>query len=351
MNILKILTPKRIVGNVGERAARRYLRRHGYKILETNLVSGDNEVDIIARRKNVIAYVEFKTRNVEIYAGSFVRDIDERAEITAVTITELATLYDKAREAGDTATCIRIAEVYNALGQNDSFDDSMINNSEAVYNYSYAQAFVVATGAIDAADTYANRREAVANIDRYKSFVPEDNELFDSEGKYIQTDGIDETLAKELQKARVALEKERATLDAIRQNSVVFIEILLGQTVETPEEGDPIQIPAYNYAWVDFDREILPYYERLNLLFDDESKNTDFYKGMEMIFNQTKDAFTKLGVSPIDAVGQEFNPDFHNAVMHIDDEAYGENTVVEEFQKGYIYHDKVIRYSMVKVAN
>ncbi len=96
---------------------------------------------------------------------------------------------------------------------------------------------------------------------------------------------------------------------------------------------------------------VLDNFERAMASFDEENKGTDFYKGMEMIFNQTKDAFTKLGVSPIEAVGAEFNPELHNAVMHIDDDAYGENIIVEEFQKGYTYHDKVIRYSMVKVAN
>ena len=58
-----------------------------------------------------------------------------------------------------------------------------------------------------------------------------------------------------------------------------------------------------------------------------------------------------LEVKPIEAVGQEFNPDFHNAVMHVDDESIEANIVVEEFQKGYMYRDSVIRHSMVKVAN
>ena len=53
----------------------------------------------------------------------------------------------------------------------------------------------------------------------------------------------------------------------------------------------------------------------------------------------------------IEAVGQEFNPDFHNAVMHVEDESVGENIVVEEFQKGYLYRENVVRHSMVKVAN
>ena len=58
-----------------------------------------------------------------------------------------------------------------------------------------------------------------------------------------------------------------------------------------------------------------------------------------------------MGVKPIEAVGQEFNPDLHNAVMHVEDEEVGENIVVEEFQKGYMYRESVVRYSMVKVAN
>ena len=56
-------------------------------------------------------------------------------------------------------------------------------------------------------------------------------------------------------------------------------------------------------------------------------------------------------MKPIEAVGKEFNPDFHNAVMHVEDDEQGENVVIEEFQKGYMYHDSVVRHSMVKVAN
>ena len=59
----------------------------------------------------------------------------------------------------------------------------------------------------------------------------------------------------------------------------------------------------------------------------------------------------EAGVKPIEAVGQEFNTDFHNAVMHVEDESFGENIVAEEFQKGYMYRDSVVRHSMVKVAN
>lgn len=80
-------------------------------------------------------------------------------------------------------------------------------------------------------------------------------------------------------------------------------------------------------------------------------KEDSFVTGMEMIYKQMMTTFETIGVKPIEAVGQEFNPDLHNAVMHVEDEEVGENIVVEEFQKGYTYRDSVVRHSMVKVAN
>ncbi|SES74858.1 molecular chaperone GrpE [Pseudobutyrivibrio sp. C4] len=76
-----------------------------------------------------------------------------------------------------------------------------------------------------------------------------------------------------------------------------------------------------------------------------------FADGMLMIYKQLLTTLEEAGVKPIEAVGKEFNPDFHNAVMHVEDEEVGENIVVEEFQKGYMYNDSVVRHSMVKVAN
>ena len=76
-----------------------------------------------------------------------------------------------------------------------------------------------------------------------------------------------------------------------------------------------------------------------------------FADGMLMIYKQLLTTLEEIGVKPIEAVGQEFNPDFHNAVMHVEDEEVGENIVVEEFQKGYMMNDSVVRHSMVKVAN
>ena len=76
-----------------------------------------------------------------------------------------------------------------------------------------------------------------------------------------------------------------------------------------------------------------------------------FVSGMDMVYKQTIKMLEDLQVKPIEAVGSEFNPEFHNAVMHVEDDSQGENIIVEEFEKGYTYRDVVIRHSMVKVAN
>ena len=83
----------------------------------------------------------------------------------------------------------------------------------------------------------------------------------------------------------------------------------------------------------------------------EEEKEDPFVKGMEQIYKQLMTTLEGIGVKPIEAVGNEFDPDFHNAVMHVEDEEVGENIIVEEFQKGYMYRDSVVRHSMVKVAN
>jgi molecular chaperone GrpE len=72
---------------------------------------------------------------------------------------------------------------------------------------------------------------------------------------------------------------------------------------------------------------------------------------MEKVYRQMLTMMESIGVTAIEAVGKPFDPNFHNAVMHVEDEEAGENMVVEEFQKGYLYRDSVVRHSMVKVAN
>ena len=110
----------------------------------------------------------------------------------------------------------------------------------------------------------------------------------------------------------------------------------------------------YEIGAKDIIEKILPVidnFERGLAAVPEESKEDPFAEGMEKIYKQIMTTLEGVGVKPIEAVGQEFNPDFHNAVMHVEDEEAGENIITEEFQKGYMYHDSVVRHSMVKVAN
>ena len=110
----------------------------------------------------------------------------------------------------------------------------------------------------------------------------------------------------------------------------------------------------YEIGAKDIIEKILPVvdnFERGLGAVSEEQKEDSFVAGMEMIYKQIMTTLDSVGVKAIEAVGNEFDPDFHNAVMHVEDEEVGENIVVEEFQKGYTYRDTVVRHSMVKVAN
>ena len=110
----------------------------------------------------------------------------------------------------------------------------------------------------------------------------------------------------------------------------------------------------YEIGAKDIIEKILPIvdnFERGLSSMPEEEKSTPFAEGMEKIYKQLMTTLESIDVKPIEAVGKEFNPDFHNAVMHVEDEKLGENIIAEEFQKGYTYRDSVVRHSMVKVAN
>lgn len=92
-------------------------------------------------------------------------------------------------------------------------------------------------------------------------------------------------------------------------------------------------------------------FERGLLAVPEEEKDTPFVQGVELVYKQFMTALNELGVTPIEAVGQEFDPNLHNAVMMVDDDTLESGTVAEEMQKGYMYKESVVRHSMVKVVN
>ncbi len=91
--------------------------------------------------------------------------------------------------------------------------------------------------------------------------------------------------------------------------------------------------------------------ERGLAVLTDEQKEDAFAQGIDKVYKQLMATLEGMNVKPMESVGKEFDPNLHNAVMHVEDENVGENIVVEEFQKGYTYHDTVVRHAMVKVAN
>ncbi len=96
---------------------------------------------------------------------------------------------------------------------------------------------------------------------------------------------------------------------------------------------------------------ILPVVDNFERGLDSAPEGDSFADGMKMIYKQLMTSLEDAGVKEIEAEGEEFNPDYHNAVMHVEDEELGENVVVEVLQKGYMYNDTVLRHAMVKVAN
>ncbi len=108
---------------------------------------------------------------------------------------------------------------------------------------------------------------------------------------------------------------------------------------------------AYDYAVGNTVVELLPIVDNFERALKVESEDKAFYDGVTMIYKQFIGFLENINVVPIEAKEQVFDPKLHNAILHIEDDNYGESIVVEELQKGYLYKEKVIRHSMVKVAN
>ncbi|MBR5480064.1 MAG: nucleotide exchange factor GrpE [Clostridia bacterium] len=115
----------------------------------------------------------------------------------------------------------------------------------------------------------------------------------------------------------------------------------------TAKEKETLYGDAENTTIASF----LTVYDNLERALNTPTEDEAFYKGVEMIMNGFNETLAKLKVEVINPQGEAFDPNFHNAVMHVEDENFGENTVAEVFQKGFKRNDKVIRYAIVKVAN
>ena len=135
-------------------------------------------------------------------------------------------------------------------------------------------------------------------------------------------------------------------------------ETVIEDPVETEAEYDNFRrrttkekSEAYTNAKADAALKFLPVYDNLERALNQGTEDEAFLKGVEMTMTQLLDVLASLDIKPIEAVGQPFDPNLHNAVMHIEDENFGENTVAACFQTGFMMGEKVIRFAMVQVAN
>ena len=166
-------------------------------------------------------------------------------------------------------------------------------------------------------------------IDVVKGIEMLETALIESEKKL-------ETVTKELEDTKNTFQRTLAEYDNYRKRSA------------KEREG------VYADAYIDAIEQILPVLDNMEraLQYKDAQSDADnMSKGLEMIMKSFSEALAKMGVSEIKALGETFDPNLHNAILHIDDEQFGEGEIVEVFMKGYIKGDKVIRHSVVKVAN
>ena len=171
---------------------------------------------------------------------------------------------------------------------------------------------------------------------------------------------VEETVAPETQTEETAAPQEEtpdpllAELEALKDSLAKKEEQYLRLAAEYDNYRKRTQkekADTYQNAKGDAVLAFLPVYDNLERALKQETADEAYKKGVEMTMAGLKEVLTKLGVEEIPALGETFDPSVHNAVMHVEDEGAGENTVVEVFQAGFRTGEKVIRFAMVKVAN
>ena len=165
--------------------------------------------------------------------------------------------------------------------------------------------------------------------------------------KDVQTDDKKRFFGKKKDKKDKQIEDLTAQLDDLRKRNLAEFENFRKRTEK--EKSTMFDMGAKSVV-----EKLLPIIDNFERGFaglSEEQMSDPFVSGMDMVYKQLVKALADMGVEPIEAVGKPFDPNLHNAVMHVEDENLGENTVAQEFQKGYLYHGSVVRNSMVQVAN
>ena len=165
--------------------------------------------------------------------------------------------------------------------------------------------------------------------------------------KDVQTDDKKRFFGKKKDKKDKQIEDLTAQLDDLRKRNLAEFENFRKRTEK--EKSTMFDMGAKSVL-----EKLLPIIDNFERGFaglSEEQMSDPFVSGMDMVYKQLVKALADMGVEPIEAVGKPFDPNLHNAVMHVEDENLGENTVAQEFQKGYLYHGSGVRHSMVQVAN
>ena len=180
-----------------------------------------------------------------------------------------------------------------------------------------------------------------------KNETPEQDAILEEQGTVSPESKQEETCQEEPDPLLVELETLK---DQVAQQEEKYLRLAAeydNYRKRTAKEKESI--------WTDVKAEtaaaFLPVYDNLERALKQETADEAYKRGVEMTMTQLKEVLSKLGIQEIPAMGLPFDPNLHNAVMHIQDENFGENTVVEVFQTGFQCGEKMIRYSMVKVAN
>ena len=204
---------------------------------------------------------------------------------------------------------------------------------------------------------YNTEEEQISNQEEY---VEEPQQQEETE-ETSQEEGTEEAVAEETEQEEKTVEKKGLFGKKKKDKKDEKIEELTDRVKRQMAEFDNFRkrtekekASMYQIGARVVIEKILPVvdnFERGLATIPEEDAGNPYAEGMEKIYKQLMTVLDDLGVKAIEAVGQEFNPDFHNAVMHVEDEEAGENVIVEEFQKGYLYKEQVVRHSMVKVAN
>ena len=165
--------------------------------------------------------------------------------------------------------------------------------------------------------------------------------------KKIEEEILNEETKAEETEAEVVEEEKEDELALLNDKYLRLVAEYDNYRKRTAKEKEAI----YPEAKVSVVNAFLPVMDNMERALSASKEEDPLYEGVKMILRQFEETLKNIGVEEIKAVGEKFDPNFHNAVMHIDDDNYGENEIVEQFQKGYKIGDRIVRYSMVKVAN